>query len=534
MLLSLSAFVEDSGGAPGWIVTFADMMSLLLCFFVLLLSFSVMDAEKFKAVANSLREAFSEVAVPGATSPAPNNVSDQSTISSNTSTTVKVDVTQERLNLAKEQIDNYVKKEQLDQFIQSPLTTSLRWFTTLLSDSLDVVFLAWGQPLSSLLTWIWSRNQLLLGLGLSVASVVVALFVLKPLEGPDENDESNWHTEALWLGTAGVIGGLLPIILVNRFVDFGFYSRYTLVSSTGAAILLVSLVFSLHTPFLRNALLASFVFFASLTHFANSQKAVQITDATRGFWWQVYWRAPQIAPHTTLIANYAVGATEEDYFVWGPANLIYYSEGTKEKYVQPGIYAAVLNRDTVTNVLVGKGQEFDNRRTIRTYKNYRNILILTQPTASSCVHVLDGGGPEYSTDENASIQIIGPYSNLDYVLTDETVPAPPSIVFGPEPEHDWCYYYQKATLARQRGDWDAILSLGEEASRKDLAPLDLIEWMPFLQAYAITGDIHHLVELAPVIASDSFITLQACQNLGRLQNLTASVLDVIDAQYCDR
>ena len=423
---------------------------------------------------------------------------------------------------------------QLDQFIQSPLTTSLRWFTTLLSDSLDVVFLAWGQPLSSLLTWIWSRNQLLLGLGLSVASVVVALFVLKPLEDPDENDESNWHTEALLLGTAAVIGGLLPIILVNRFVDFGFYSRYTLVSSTGAAILLVSLVFSLHNLFLRNALLASFVFFASLTHFANNQKAVQITDATRGFWWQVYWRAPQIAPHTTLIANYAVGATEEDYFVWGPANLIYYLEGTKEKYVQPGIYAAVLNRDTVTNVLVGKGQEFDNRRTIRTYKNYRNILILTQPTASSCVHVLDGGGPEYSTDENASIQIIGPYSNLDYVLTDETVPAPPSIVFGPEPEHDWCYYYQKATLARQRGDWDAILSLGEEASRKDLAPLDLIEWMPFLQAYAITGDIHHLVELAPVIASNPFITLQACQNLGRLQNLTASVLDVIDAQYCDR
>ena len=33
-------------GAPLWIVTFGDLMSLLLCFFVLLLSFSEMDRQK--------------------------------------------------------------------------------------------------------------------------------------------------------------------------------------------------------------------------------------------------------------------------------------------------------------------------------------------------------------------------------------------------------------------------------------------------------------------------------------------------------
>lgn len=38
--------------------TFADLMSLLMCFFVLLLSFAVMDAEKFKQIAGSMRAAF--------------------------------------------------------------------------------------------------------------------------------------------------------------------------------------------------------------------------------------------------------------------------------------------------------------------------------------------------------------------------------------------------------------------------------------------------------------------------------------------
>lgn len=45
-------------GAPMWLATFADLMSLLMCFFILLLSMASMDVVKFKKVANSLKEAF--------------------------------------------------------------------------------------------------------------------------------------------------------------------------------------------------------------------------------------------------------------------------------------------------------------------------------------------------------------------------------------------------------------------------------------------------------------------------------------------
>lgn len=46
------------GGAPEWLVTFADLMSLLVCFFVLIISFSIQDKEKLQVVAGSMREAF--------------------------------------------------------------------------------------------------------------------------------------------------------------------------------------------------------------------------------------------------------------------------------------------------------------------------------------------------------------------------------------------------------------------------------------------------------------------------------------------
>ncbi|RMF20099.1 MAG: flagellar motor protein, partial [Gammaproteobacteria bacterium] len=49
---------EGPRGAPNWIVTFADLMTLLLTFFILLLSFSNIDAEKYKAIAYSMSRAF--------------------------------------------------------------------------------------------------------------------------------------------------------------------------------------------------------------------------------------------------------------------------------------------------------------------------------------------------------------------------------------------------------------------------------------------------------------------------------------------
>ena len=48
---------EEEGGA-GWLATFADLMSLLMCFFVLFLSFSEMDVLKFKRLAGSMKSAF--------------------------------------------------------------------------------------------------------------------------------------------------------------------------------------------------------------------------------------------------------------------------------------------------------------------------------------------------------------------------------------------------------------------------------------------------------------------------------------------
>ncbi len=49
---------EAKPGIPAWMATFADLMSLLMCFFVLLLSFAEMDAIKFREIATEMQKAF--------------------------------------------------------------------------------------------------------------------------------------------------------------------------------------------------------------------------------------------------------------------------------------------------------------------------------------------------------------------------------------------------------------------------------------------------------------------------------------------
>ena len=49
---------KDEGGSPAWITTFADLMSLLMCFFVMLLSMSTLEMTTYKEMVQSMKEGF--------------------------------------------------------------------------------------------------------------------------------------------------------------------------------------------------------------------------------------------------------------------------------------------------------------------------------------------------------------------------------------------------------------------------------------------------------------------------------------------
>jgi hypothetical protein len=65
--------------------------------------------------------------------------------------------------------------------------------------------------------------------------------------------------------------------------------------------------------------------------------------------------------------------------------------------------------------------------------------------------------------------------------------AVPSRYFGPEPARDWCYYFEKAELARQYGDWEEVLMNYESASSAGFTARQPVENLVFIEALARLG-----------------------------------------------
>jgi hypothetical protein len=108
---------------------------------------------------------------------------------------------------------------------------------------------------------------------------------------------------------------------------------------------------------------------------------------------------------------------------------------------------------------------------------------------SSCLHVIDGSLPVYSESETLLLRQVGEYSHVDRIDPSGTAPVPPQAVFGSEPEHGWCYYYQRASLARQRGDWLEVGRLYDQVLAQGLETDDKSELIPFFEGLVNVGRV---------------------------------------------
>ena len=81
------------------------------------------------------------------------------------------------------------------------------------------------------------------------------------------------------------------------------------------------------------------------------------------------------------------------------------------------------------------------------------------------------------------------------LIVDETRARMPE-VYAPEPEHGWCFYFERADLARQLGDWEEVVSIADSAFKLDEYPYDPVERFVFIEAYAHAGDWQRAIELS--------------------------------------
>lgn len=392
----------------------------------------------------------------------------------------------------------------LESFTSSPLQTAWNLVLTVLHDLITASFAAWGQPLQAL-SGLYDNGA---GSGLRLLAVIAItgllawLFFARLRNGAGERLlpapplPESWGAQALIVGLLAMLVSGLPTWLTALPLRMGFpQDRFSLSMSVGVSLALAGLIDLAGKDLARKAfLLALAVGLAAGFHFDTARRYDEDWDLARDFFWQLTWRAPSISPNTLLATVDMPFAYFEDDSLTAPLNWTYDPQGTSPQIAYL-LYDLDVRRNSMPGYEPGIPIERDFRATRFSGSTSQVLLFSYQPPG--CLRILDPGqDAALFRLPNKLLQTM-PLSNPRLLIRDENPgAAPPAAIFGDEPKHRWCYYYQKAELARQTENWEAIKTLAGESIRQGIVPDDPAEYLPFIEAYARTWMFDDAYELS--------------------------------------
>lgn len=369
----------------------------------------------------------------------------------------------------------------LYELSRQPGKTLVALVNLALQDSVHLITQSWLVPLqTSLLRVDATFNVFSWIVGLTAA----ALFGIRSAWQFPQHDKPSKGRFTLQAATVGVIAlllGGLPVWLMNRQALEGKWSeRFTLAPMIGAVLLLVVLV----DWFIENRRKQHILFIAVLGLSIAYQ--MQIThkyaldwEIQQNYYWQLAWRVPAIRPNTAFFSANVPSSYSSHHSVGFALDVLYggkpLSENLDTWYFRPADEGAFFGA-----LAPNKSIKFE-LRSIAFHGSTSNALGIQNRSSSVCLLILD---EVYSNNPlmDASYEKILPLSNVDQIdLTVEPV-RPDPLIFGKEPGHDWCYYFQRADLARQQQDWASVYTLMDEAFSAGLAPKHSLEYTPLLEA----------------------------------------------------
>ena len=360
---------------------------------------------------------------------------------------------------------------------------SIRLVMESFKDLLDTTLFAWfAMPYQLISSALYSG----LGIAILIAGLVIALVLLYRKHGDvnqEVTDTPNLIRDLIVVGALVTLCAVVPVILSGRHVElYDAYKSYGLHPIPGV-LLLVTGILLMFQPRFRWWIVVALIGISVTAQVLNADNWASYWTYQRQMWWQLTWRAPDLQDDTLVMTYSDTGFNpEQDYEIWGPLNLIYRPGPAKA----PPIQAEVLNSDTAYNIL--KREVKNNKvRDIRMHRDFNNLLLLSMSPASSCLHVIDGTLPVYSENEALLLKQVGAYSRIDRIVPTGTAPVPSTALFGPEPARGWCYFYQKASLARQTGNWEEISRLYDQVRESGLETDDKSELIPFLEGLVNVG-----------------------------------------------
>ncbi|MCE1253806.1 MAG: hypothetical protein LWX83_09685 [Anaerolineae bacterium] len=385
-----------------------------------------------------------------------------------------------------------------------PFGTLLTLIGTVINDLLTVVLAAWSKALQPANLEILGKSGLL---GLALVAGFAALLTVSWFYWVRPSDSLNRRVsfEMLAVALIAMLLAGVPFWLTNLqvWIDYPL-SRFTLPFTLGACLLTALAIWKLpgkhglHVAFLAVVVACSAALQYQIQNDYRRDWALQ-----KNFFWQLSWRAPAIKPGTALVINNFPMQHVSDNSLSGTLNDIYAPDNHSQK-MDYMLYFASIRGDKYFGGFL-PGQEISHDYLAATFYGSSDQTLALNFTPPSCLAVLDPLIDPANALLPAELRSAAALSKPQNILATP-LNAPSKAIFGSEPAHGWCYYYEQAALAAQQKNWQQVVNLGDAALALDDYPNGPLERLPFIEGYAHREHWDQAVELSRITAGISPVT----------------------------
>lgn len=404
----------------------------------------------------------------------------------------------------------------------SLLGTTLNFLNRSFLDLLYITLQVWTDSITGFDGFTLNRPIAWLAFGLGALFALAFAFFYNTNE--DEPSTRSSPVPMILVGLLLFITSALPIWVMGKQISGGGWNvRFTLAPMFGATLMVVGLVLLFVRPSGQKWFLGFLLMFSVATQVWIANIYRRDWKIQPEYYWQLYWRVPALQPNTAIFSYaYPSGLITHELDATWAINLLYHfqtEDGSMPYFFINPEREIYFQQNTPIQERV-RNMRFDG--------NTSAAVSVVHQTDDACLRVLD---TVYMYDPLLSdgIEKLLPMSNLSRIIPGVESVSPDTDIFGAEPAHTWCYFFEKADLARQMKDWSAVLVLYKQAQKLGLNPEYGAEYIPFIEAFAQTGDWQKAYDLT-VVAEELTPNHKKilCANWARLAQIPSADMKVLE------
>ena len=355
-----------------------------------------------------------------------------------------------------------------------------------------VVVAAWIQVFAAIDPSLHGVRTIALYAAVTLAAFAFVIFVLLKQNEDYKRKQDSLYAIGLGLFLLPFAG--VPFWLTGLSISLAHpASRFTLPFMLPVSLIVAGLIDLITWARLRYILLALLIGLAAGRQFLWSTDYLRDWQAHKNLFWQMTWRAPGLKPGTLVLMNEEL-TFYADNSLSAPLNWIYAPQNRSNQIDYVLFYPTNRLDSSLPALQTDLSIQYDYIAGRFNGNTSQAVAFYYDPPA--CLRLLEPGldsANRFILDESL-MREASALSNQTMILTESVAQMP--AIYDPEPAHGWCYYFQKADLARQMGDWEEVAELGDAAFELDDHPNNPVERFVFIEGYAHVGDWERALRLS--------------------------------------